>query len=245
MAREPKIQQSTLFQALLMPALILGGLILVALLVIGFGDKIGGGGGESVTSDGSISPEMLARFESEYDAEGVSIGDPDAPVVVREFADYQCPACGAFAPIAQKLREEYVAAGKVRFVFFDFPLPMHPHARQAAAAARCAARADRFWAYHDRLFATQREWAGKADVSGFLYDLAVQTDVPLESFRRCLNQGATDALVAQNLEIASNIGAVATPTVLVGNRVFSGVTPYAKLTAEIDNQLAAAGVASE
>lgn len=239
MAREPKIQQSTLFQALLTPALILGGLILVAMLVIGFGDKLAGGN-EDVSSDGSLSPETMARFESEYDAEGMSVGDPEAPVTVREFADYQCPACGAFAPIAKKLREEYVAAGKVRFVFFDFPLPMHSHARQAAAAARCAARADRFWAYHDRLFATQREWAEKADVTGFLYDLAVQTDVPLDPFQRCLEQGATEALITKNQQIASEIGAVATPTVLVGNRAFSGVTPYAKLTAEIENQLAAA-----
>lgn len=244
MARDPKVHQSTLFQALLTPALILGSLILVALLVIGFGDKIAGGD-DSIASDGSLSPETMARFESEYDAEGISIGDADAPVVVREFADYQCPACGAFAPIAKRLREEYVAAGKVRFVFFDFPLPMHPHARQAASAARCAARADRFWPYHERLFATQREWAERTEVTGFFYDLAVQTNVPLEPFQRCLEQGATDALVAKNLEIASAIGAVATPTVLVGSRAFSGVTPYAKLTAEIDNQLAAAGAASE
>lgn len=238
MARDPKISQSTLFQALLTPALILGGLLLIAFVVLIFGDKLGGGRGPA--GDGSISPESLARFEAEYDAEGISIGDPDAPVVVREFADYQCPACAAFAPALRTLREEYVAAGKVRFVFFDFPLPMHPHAREAAAAARCAARADRFWAYHDRLFATQRDWAQRADATDFFYDLAVQTGVPLESFRRCLNQGATDALVAKNLEIASQIGAVSTPTVLVGNRVFSGVTRYDILTAEIDNQLAIA-----
>lgn len=235
MARDPKIPQSTLFQALLTPALILGGLIVVALVVIVFGDNAGGG---SAADDGSISAGTLARFESEYDATGVSVGDPDAPVVVREFADYQCPACAAFAPAARKLREEYVAEGQVRFVFFDFPLPMHRHAREAAAAARCAGRADRFWTYHDRLFETQSDWSEKTDPTGFFYDLAVQTDVPLEPFQRCLNQGATDALVGQSLEIASEIGIAATPTVLVGTRVFSGVTPYGKLTAEIENRLA-------
>lgn len=236
MARDPKISQSTLFQALLTPALILGALVLIALAVIVFGDRLGGDGRPA--GDGIISPESLARFEAEHDAEGVSIGDPDAPVVVREFADYECPACAAFAPTAKKLREEYVAEGKVRFVFFDFPLPMHQHAREAASAARCAGRADRFWPYHDRLFETQGDWSRKADATDFFYDLAVQTGVPLESFRRCLNQGATEALVERNLEIASEIGAVATPTVLVGDRMFSGVTPYGTLTAEIENQLA-------
>lgn len=243
MANDPKITQSSLFQALLVPALILGGLILIALAVIAFGDKLAGGGANTQSSDGQIGPELLARFESEYDAEGVVMGDADAPVTVREFADYQCPACKAFASVAQRLREEYVAAGKVRFVFFDFPLPMHQHAREAASAARCAARADRFWVYHDRLFATQRDWAQMSDATDFLYDLAVETGVPLESFRRCLSQGATDALVERNAQIASEAGAVATPTVLVGDRVFSGVTNYDTLTAEIDNRLANAGVA--
>jgi protein-disulfide isomerase len=240
MANDPKISQSSLFRALRTPALILGGLILIALAVLAFGDKLTGGSDPSSRMDGMISPELLARFESEYDAEGISLGDPGAPVVVREFADYQCPACGAFALIAKKLREEYVAAGKVRFVFFDFPLPMHQHAREAASAARCAARADRFWAYHDKLFETQRDWAQTADATGFFYDLAVQTEAPLESFQRCLSQGATDALVERNVKIAGEVGAVATPTVLVGERVFSGVTGYKALTAEIDNRLATA-----
>lgn len=242
MARDPKLSQSSLFQALQIPALILGGLILIALGVLVFGDKLAGDGA-SVRTDGMISPEMLARFESEHDAEGVAVGDPDAPVTVREFADYQCPACKAFSSVAQRLREEYVAAGKVRFVFFDFPLPMHQHAREAASAARCAARADRFWDYHDRLFETQRDWAQRADATDFFYDLAVQTGAPLEPFQRCLSQGATDALVEQNVKIAGEIGAVATPTVLVGERVFSGVTGYEALTAEIDNRLANAGTA--
>lgn len=240
MARDPN---SNLFNVMLVPALILGGLILIALAVLAFGDKLAGDGGapSGAGEERRISGQLLERFENDYDAKGVSTGEANAPVVVREFADYQCPACAAFADTAKRLREDYVAAGKVRFVFFDFPLPMHDHAREAAAAARCADRSDNFWGYHDRLFDTQREWARKSDPTDFFYDLAVRTGIPLEPFQRCLSQGATEAVVQENAAIARDVGAAATPTVLVGDRLFSGVTDYATLKREIDNQLANAG----
>lgn len=245
MAQDPKPSHSTLYNALFVPGLILGGLILIALAVLAFGDKLADEGGGSADGERRVSEQLMARFESEYDAKGVAAGEADAPVVVREFADYQCPACGAFADTAQRIREEYVADGQVRFVFFDFPLPMHQHAHEAAQAARCAGRADRFWAYHDRLFATQREWAQTSDATDFFYDLAVQTEVPLEPFKRCLSQDATSAVVDENVQIARDVGAVATPTILVGDRVFSGATGYETLKREIENRLAAATAGQE
>jgi len=83
-------------------------------------------------------------FPDELDRLGVERGDPDAPLVVREFADYQCPACRSFYPTVKRLIDEYVDAGQVRFVFFDFPLDMHEHAVPAAEAARCAGRQDAY-----------------------------------------------------------------------------------------------------
>ena len=77
-------------------------------------------------------------FPSDLDDYGVSVGADDAPVVVREFADYQCPACARFSEASQRLKEEYVDTGKVRFVYFDLPLQQHQNAMPAAQAARCA-----------------------------------------------------------------------------------------------------------
>lgn len=228
--------------ALLVPILIFGGAILIALLVLLFGDNFAGDGGSAPTRAASgalLDEQTMQRFIAEYDELGVAIGAADAPVVVREFADYQCPACAAFEPIAARLRAEYVDSGKVRFVFFDFPLAMHSHSREAAAAARCAARQDAFWRYHEKLFANQGSWAGAADPTDHFLDLAVASGIKVEPFKRCLTQGATDAIVAQNAEIARALGVSSTPTVLVGRRVFSGVSSFDELATEIENQLAA------
>ena len=75
-------------------------------------------------------------FPSQVDQYGVAVGESDAPVVVREFADYQCPACQNFSDASRKLREQYVASGQVRFVYFDLPLQQHENAVPAAMAAR-------------------------------------------------------------------------------------------------------------
>lgn len=233
----PPPQRDPLARALIVPAAIFGGAILLALIVVLWsGDAEGPA--TPATEGNQLGAKTLARFESEWDELGVAIGDPDAPVTVREFADYQCPACAAFADTAKRLREEYVASGKVRFIFFDFPLSMHSHSFEAAAAARCAARQDAYWSYHEKLFATQSEWAPKADATGYFLDLAVASGIDVEPFRACLTQGATETMVRASAEVARELGVLSTPTVLVGGQVFSGVTGYQALTAEIETQLA-------
>jgi protein-disulfide isomerase len=229
--------RSSLFGALFIPALILGGLIILAILVISFrsGDSAPT---RSASSDNvrTLDASTMTRFENEFDAIGESVGSADAPITIREFADYQCPACGAFAPTAQRIREELVESGDVRFVFFDFPLPMHAHAQQAAVAARCAARQDKFWSYHDRLFETQRDWAQSDDPTSTFLDMAVETGVNADRLEQCVAQGGPDDVIARNQEAGKAIGLRATPTVIVGNQMFSGVVGYDRIQQAIDEQ---------
>jgi len=226
--------RSSLFGALFMPALILGVLIILAILVISFRP----GPDTSTASDGSrtLDSSTMAQFDSQYDALGESIGNADAPVTIREFADYQCPACASFAPTAKRIRDELVESGKVRFVFFDFPLPMHPHAQQAAVAARCSARQGKFWTYHDRLFETQRDWSQQDDPTSTFLDMAVENGIDADRLAACVNQGGPDEVISQNQEAGKAIGLRATPTVLVGNRMFSGVVGYDRIQREVESQ---------
>ena len=227
-------------QEFVIPGLVFGAAIVVALIVLVFGDRFTGGAGNAAGEGNRLSPDMQAQFENEYDKLGVTTGPADAKLVVREFADYQCPACGAFAPTAERIREEYAETGKLRFVFFDFPLPVHPNARTAAVAARCAGRQDAFWGYHKALFANQNAWSGQADPTGSFLDLAVETGVDVGPFERCLEQGATATMVARNAQIAREVGVSATPTTIVGDRIMSGVKPWKDVQRAIEDQLAAA-----
>lgn len=231
----PNNTRDSLFGALFVPALILGALIIVALVILSFR---GGAGAPRSSSDNArtLDADTLASFDSRYDALGVAVGDADAPVTIREFADYQCPACAAFAPTVERVREELVETGKARFVFFDFPLPMHAHAREAAAAARCAARQDQFWGYHDRLFETQRRWAEADDPTPVFLDLAVESGVNAGRLEQCIDQGAADEVIAQSLEAGKAVGLRATPTVIVGDTMFSGAVGFDQIRQAVERQ---------
>lgn len=236
--------QNSLVRALVVPVGLFVGAIILALLVITFGDRITGGGGtdSSASRDGrTLDPQTMEQLATEFDRRGVAYGPDDASVVVREFADYQCPACAAFADTAARIRENYADEGKVRFVFYDFPLPMHQHARQAAAAARCAGRQGEFWAYHEVLFERQARWSSAGNVTGEFLDMAVESGVDADALEQCLDEGAADQRVAQSAAVAQQLRVTSTPTTMVGNKVFPGVVDYDTIAAEIDAQLQTAG----
>ncbi|TGN40353.1 DsbA family protein [Marinobacter confluentis] len=158
-----------------------------------------------------------APFPEQVDQFGVSVGDPDAPVVVREFADYQCPACKNFASASQRLKEEYVASGQVRFVFFDLPLQQHDNAVPAALAARCAGDQDSYWAMHDTLFDKQLEWSGSGSPTDTFTRYAEDLGLEARRFRRCMETDLHIEEIEQSRRVAMQLQLTSTPTVLVDN----------------------------
>lgn len=156
-------------------------------------------------------------FPATFDSVAVSIGDEDAPVVVREFADYQCPACARFAPASKRLRKEYVESGQVRLVFYDLPLTQHEHAQEAALAARCAADQSAFWAMHDRLFEDQGEWSSSSDPVGTFARYADELDMDGARLRRCVDTELHRDVISQSVGVAQQLRVASTPTVYVDN----------------------------
>jgi protein-disulfide isomerase len=161
--------------------------------------------------------EDAQPFPRSFDSVGIAIGDPDAPVVVREFADYQCPACERFSSAAKKLRDEYVESGKVRFVFFDLPLRQHANAREAAMAARCAADQGAYWAMHDRLFENQTEWSGSGSAVGMFTRYAEELGLDQKRLRRCVDTRLHKEAIDQSIGVARQLQVTSTPTVFVDN----------------------------
>lgn len=234
-------EQSSLVRAMLVPGLLFAGIIVLAVVIGVFGNQASSGNntsGPAAADNKTLETATMRRFGEEWDEVGVAVGPADAPVTVREFADYQCPACGAFFDVAKRIRDKYVASGQVRFIFFDFPLRMHDHAREAAAAARCAGRQDGYWAFHEQLYRNQQSWSQKTDPTSTFLDYAVTSGIKAEPVRRCLEQGATDQIVSRSAEIAKKVGIRSTPTVIVGSRMFEGVTDYDTLASAIETRLA-------
>ena len=109
-----------------------------------------------------------------------SLGQADAPVVVVEFGDFQCPYCGQFAKgAAQQIKETYVPTGQVRFVYRHLAF-LGNESTWAAEASECAEDQGRFWDYHDKLFDEQRgENQGaysKDNLKRFAAEIGLDTD---------------------------------------------------------------------
>ncbi|WP_166253763.1 DsbA family protein [Marinobacter salicampi] len=184
-------------------------------------------------------PATADPFPADLDRYGVSIGEPDAPVVVREFADYQCPACARFAPAAEKLKEQFIDTGEVRLVFFDLPLQQHQNAMPAAQAARCASDQGEYWAMHKQLFDAQSEWSKSGSPVDVFARYAGDLGLDERRFRRCLNTELHRDAVEQSRRVAMQLRVTSTPTVLVDNIPLTS-PGWGQLSAVVERELAKA-----
>lgn len=175
-------------------------------------------------------------FPAGLDQFGVSVGDADAPVVVREFADFQCPACGRFFEASSQLKREYVASGKVRFVFFDLPLQQHQNAMPAAMAARCAGDQEDYWGMHDKLFGNQGEWSNSGVATDIFTRYAGELGLDERRFGRCMNTELHREAIENSVDVAKRIRVTSTPTVLVDNIRLSR-PGWGQLSAVVEREL--------
>ncbi|MGO1749615.1 MAG: DsbA family protein [Marinobacter sp.] len=175
-------------------------------------------------------------FPAELDQYGVSVGAEDAPVVVREFADFQCPACGAFAKASKRLKQEYVDAGKVRFVYFELPLRQHQNAFPAAQAARCAGDQGAYWDMHDRLYDSQSEWSGSNDPTATFTRYGNDIGLEERRFRLCMTSELHREAVEDSRRVAMQLQVTSTPTVLVDNIRLSR-PGWGQLSAVVEREL--------
>lgn len=168
-------------------------------------------------------------------------GAESAPVWVLIVSDFQCPFCRQWhRDTWDTLRKEYVATGKVRVAFVNFPLGIHSNARPAAVAAMCASAQDRFWRFVDLAFETQDRWKDLKDSQPFFDDLARRAGADMVRHRACVRQPGVAALVDADYVRMGRAGAQSTPTFFIGTRRIEGAQPIAQFRLVIDAELAAA-----
>jgi protein-disulfide isomerase len=174
-------------------------------------------------------------------AEGTSLGDPDAPVLIEEFADFGCTHCADFALNTLKtLEEQYIKTGQVYLVFHSVgDLLRSPATVQAAEAAYCAADQNAFWPYYDAVFANQIAifGGGSADLSGTWKDLAEKMGLDGGQLADCLAQGKYSTQVADDLDLATQHGISGTPSFLINGQLLVGNQPYEKFQQAIESAL--------
>ncbi len=151
----------------------------------------------------------------------MSMGDPDAPNVVIEYASMTCSHCRAFhEETFAELKEKYIDTGQVRFILREFPLD--PLATSAIMLARCAPE-ERFFPIVDLMFDEQRNWAFTVEPVAALQNLVRQAGISQEDFRACLtNQEILDGVNWVKNRGANEFGVGSTPTFFINGEQFPG-----------------------
>ena len=151
------------------------------------------------------------------DVESMHIrGDPDAPVTLEEFGDYQCPPCGSIAGFIDELVKEYNP--RLRIVFRNFPLAMHEHAREAALAAEAAGMQGRFWEMHDVLYREQDTWSKAPNARELFNSYAGTIGLDLDQFKKDMDGEKAKARVDSDHARGASLGVLSTPTLFINNQ---------------------------
>lgn len=171
-----------------------------------------------------------------------ALGAGDAPLVLVEFTDYQCPRCKrAHDGVLTELKKRYVETGQLQFVSRNLPLALHQNAEPAAHAALCAMQQNQYWTMRDKLFAVHTNLTR----TNFL-QAAGELELDVELFRACFDGKAFATQIARDKADAEAAGITRTPTFVLGRRSGGNVTglllvgdrSLAQFEAEIAKQLA-------
>jgi protein-disulfide isomerase len=170
---------------------------------------------------------------------GRARGSASAPVTVYEMSDFQCPFCRTFATSTfPALDSAYVATGKVRWVFINFPLTsVHQNAAAAAQTALCAAQQNAFWPVHDLLYRHQDVWAPLKEPGAFFLTLADSAKISRPRLLECVRAPATGEAVQADAQGAERAGASSTPTFYIEGGLLVGAQPLPVFRQVLDSIL--------
>jgi predicted DsbA family dithiol-disulfide isomerase len=169
-------------------------------------------------------------FVTELD-DGVSPvrGAANAVVTIVEFSDFECPFCKQVQSALKQVVETY--GREVRLVFKHLPLEGHRNSLPAARAAYCAAEQDRFWQFHDALFA-----AGNLSPPVF-EQIASDLGLGLPKFQECVASERSRAAVVKDIEAAGLLRLDSTPSFVVNGKVIKGALSFAVFQKIIEQEL--------
>lgn len=168
-------------------------------------------------------------------------GAPSAKAWLVIVSDFQCPFCKQWHDSSgEAIRREYVTTGKVRVAYINYPLGQHQHAMPTAEAAMCAGLEDKFWPYHDALFATQKRWQDLNDATPLLDSLARAVGLNVATHKQCRDSHVMLPIIEADRDRANRAGAQSTPTFLVGGQVLKGAYPLPLMRQILDAAVSAA-----
>jgi protein-disulfide isomerase len=171
-----------------------------------------------------VEAAYRARFAPDQvknlDVSGAASKGPDgAPILIVEFADFECPACAAARPVVEDVFEHH--PGQIRLVFKHFPLGMHPNAEKAARASVAAQKQDKFWELYGLMFENQTALSPEN-----VEKLAEKAGLDLARFRQDRDSEAVADTVARDRKQGEALDLDSTPTLFINGRKFPATTDF-------------------
>lgn len=206
-------------------------IVLVAVIALAAVASSGGNSGKPATTPTASDSATAAQSEQYLDLARRQAGDPlaigniDAPVVLVQFAEFQCPFCGKFARDTEPiLVEKYVRNGTLRIEWRDFPY-LGSESTIAALAGRAAANQGKFWQFHDALFANQFPPNSGNLTEPYLIGVAKTLSLNTKEFQSDMRSSATKAAVEKDFIEGQSIGVTGTPSFLINFTPVVGAQP--------------------
>ena len=187
---------------------------------------------------GVVGTELKADPGTAGPVQGYTMGKPDAPVQIIEFADFECPGCSQFAILTEPdVRKRIIETGLANFTFFDFPLPQHKNSPAAHMAAACANDQGKFWEMHDKIFNGQDQWNTQAADNPKPFFERYASDIGLNTsvWETCYDSRRHQGRIQANMADGERRMVRSTPTFIIGTKLYPGALPYDVLKAIVDS----------
>ncbi|HEY0964835.1 MAG TPA: thioredoxin domain-containing protein [Candidatus Paceibacterota bacterium] len=222
------------------PVAIVAGFALIALAIFFTGGK------QAVAPDSltnASGTQTMTSTPRPIDSTDYIRGNPNAPILIVEYSDYDCPFCKQYHTSLVQIMDEYGVTGRVAWVYRQFPIAqLHPNSPKVSEAALCVGSIggnEAFWKFSDLIF-EERDIEEMTNVVA-LPDYAVEVGVKKEDYIRCMEDKKMEEVVKKSIEDAFNIGARGTPytVIMVGTEqaVINGNQSYDTIKGIIENLL--------
>ncbi len=207
-------------------AIIVGGVFLMS------------GGSKSTT--GSVIDSSILAPEGVYKTAGYANGtylpgNPSAKVTLVEFGDYECPACGIYAPYVKGLLSDF--SGNMNYVFRNYPLPQHKNAFSSSYAVEAAGLQAKFWEMHEKVFTTQAEWSALADPKETFVSYAKELGLDTQKFSLDMDSQTVKDIVTRDTAVGNTVRITETPTFYVNGRKVNITSSIEELKTVIREEL--------
>ena len=168
-----------------------------------------------VSSSGKADQGSYAGIAQSTTDDGAAIlGDPKAKIAIMEVADFSCPHCAEYHPTILQLIDQYVKTGKTKFIYRPVTFVGQQLSDVAAQAALCAGKQGAFWPMQDALYNIAQTSGPQAFAITTLVDKATSLKLDSATFSKCLTGGETESTIRSTADLASQIGANSTPSML-------------------------------